>query len=329
MQQLSQDSTRKLLKHRSNLCLSMFIPAQSEELCKKNFIRLRNEAWTKVEDAYDRQEIEAVFACLNLKEVLEKVNPDFDTLCLFASKRAAFFVYLDLKIPARVVVDRSFYLKPLILTISGEDQYWLLEVHEDRYVLSLASLSGGFECVQAVRTKAVGRHSPELKYLISLLNTDHRPWFIAGAAEEVREARLELSQAQLLRAPCAHLLHSSRSRLQESAREVVRLRAQRESELTQSRLSFKDIQPLMGTHGKIARLYEDGFQMVVVDKNLEVQSDAYSDLLGLDRTEEDLLVDDYVEDALERKIKVVAISRLEEKIGEPIAAVKIKKAVMQ
>lgn len=322
MQQLIQKSTRRLLKHNSNLCVSMFIPISDRESCKSNFLRLWNEAWTLAEERYERDEIETVFTRLNLNGVLDKVNPDYDTICLFVSKRGAYFVYLDLKISPRVVVDHTFYLKPLILTISGDDQYWLLEVRKDHYLLSLSSLSGGAEQFTAPRLKEGKRASDELKFLVRILNSDKRPWFIGGPVEDVQEARLELSRTHLKRSPSAHILHSDRPRVQESAREVIRLRSRQESETTRKDLSPSNIVSLLGKEKNLAKFKKNGLTTVLVDSNLDVAGDSYTKILRMAEYEDDLLVDDFVEEALAKNLKVVPVHRLEDKIGTPIAALK-------
>ena len=240
MQHLLQEETRKLIKHNSDLCLSLFVPARSREILRENFIRLWNEAWSVAEERFSIDQMEHVFSEIALNRVLERYQDGYETLCLFVSRKSSYYVFLDSKVDPRAVIDSSFYVKPLISSISGDDQAWLLEVLDDQYVLSLTSLTGSQEYATVPRLKDEKVVNRELKSIVKILNSDARPWFIAGPVELVTEARLELNRSKIKRYPRAHLLHSDREKVAESAREVIRIHLKQDRESISRSIRWED-----------------------------------------------------------------------------------------
>ncbi len=323
MQKLIQDSTKRLLKHRSKLCLSFFVPATSKEIFRQSFIRLWNEAWTVAEGRYSIQEMEEVFAKISLSRIHDNIETGFDTLCIFASKTSVYFMYFDMKIEPRAVVDGSFFVKPIVQSISGDDQYWLLEVADTEYRLSVASLSGNIEYATAPRLGQGKKASPELKSMVKVLNSDRRAWFIAGPVELVNEARWELSQAKIKRPPLAHLLHSDPAKVHEAAREVIRIQQRCEVERLGSEMSSAKVRPLQTDRLDTEDLKRRGFSTLLIDDwgTIQYRRGALRNLESRQDVEE-LQIDDLVEEALENHFKVVPISSLQERLGTRIAVLK-------
>lgn len=325
MLQLIQDSTRHLIKHRSNLCVSLFIPMDSRDSVQAHFLRLWNDARDRASVNYGDDEVQSVFSRLHVSEVISKVNTDYDTLCLFASAYDAFFVYLDLKMDPKAVVDSSFFLTPLILPLSGKDQAWIVEVTDANFVLSLISLSGVITFATAPRLRAHKKATAQLKYIVRVLNTDRRPWFIGGGAEHVQSAQLELTRALVRRSPVAHLLHTRPSRLHESAREVIRRRFQMERDAILSRLHFMETTPLEPADLMKRELAREEFRSLIVDiSGRNSFSDEYSKILARDEGDEELDLDDSIEEALANRMDIIPAPFIEKKIGTRILALRRK-----
>jgi len=325
MQHLLQEETRKLIKHKSELCLSLFVPARNQEILRGSFVRLWNEAWSIAEDRFSIDQMEPVFSKIALNRVLEKYEDGFDTLCLFVSRKASYCVFLDSKVEPRVVVDSSFYVKPLISSISGDDQAWLLEVLDDHYVLSLTSLTGSLEYATVPRLNDDQVVNRELKSIVKILNSDSRPWFIAGPVELVTEARLELNRSKIKRYPKAHLLHSDRMKVAESAREVIRIHLKQDRESISRSIRMEDVHPISVASLSRAKLSQSNLKTLVVDEGGLPSLDAHSKIILPDLQEDDLKLDDLVEEAFDRNVKVVVVPNLRKRIGSPIAALKYAK----
>ena len=323
MIQLIQDSTRTLIHQRDPLCISMFVPAQNQEILKSHFVRLWNEAWSLAEEEFSIEEMEPVFSQISLSKLLDRYEPGFDSLCLFASKKGTYLVWYDLKVGPKVVIDRSFYVKPMVAALGGHDQYWLLEVTAEDYRLSLVSLSGVEFHASARRSKKWGRVSHELRSLLRTISSDRRDWFLAGAVEHVNQARNEIKLMKSKKPPVAHLLHSDRAKLHESAREVIRIRQKHEIEQLEERIGSGPIKPVGFASFKSQDLRRSGFDTIVIDDQKDRSSlDEFSKALLPSQHQEDLLVDDLVEEALSQRFNVLAVPQLYEKIGTGVAAIK-------
>lgn len=315
MEQLMQDGTKDLLNFKDEICLSFFLSSKSKEAAKRDFIRLSNEAYAIAEGAYSLRQVSEVLSRVSMDDLLVQVDPRYDTLCLFVSTHETYFVQLDLTVKPHVVVDRSFFIRPLASTIAGSDQGWLLEVTKQNLTLSIVSLSGVAVFIRTARSER-----PGLKYIIRTINHDRRPWFLAGEPSQISQIRPLLSNQGLKKAPSAHILHSNRELIEESVREVIRIRTRLARESSEQKLLqiLKSDEQVLTDCDVIARAVEKkNIETLYVEEGLREPFPGYLSILN----EDDLRIDDIVERALTHQTKVIPIRDLEKTLGTRLAAV--------
>lgn len=313
-----------LVNHREEICVSFFLPQHKDvETFKQSFLDLWQDAYQLLRKNHPLEQIRESLGEIHIEALASLRNPDFDTLCLFVSKKHQFLVHLDKPFSERVVVDTSFYLKPLVESIYGQDQYWLLHADDEGVRVDLGSLSGSVTFQILKRKSGRRNYLKSLHRIAELLQKDHRPWFIAGGYFEVSALSERLKSTPLKRPPSAHILHRISCRIQESAREVIRIRHAHEE-------SFRERQLRNQVHRRdillepfeISEAIRKGeIQSITVCKDrIHTQVDAFTKLIYRDTHRVDLEIDDLLEVAMTHQVPVQFVPGLEKRFALPIVA---------